>query len=74
MNKIKFALASGTVLSLAFTAILTFAPSSVSAQVAPIDESGGGEGPIYSAGNLRPGTQICRCGSVTGNCVCEISQ
>lgn len=73
MNKIKFALMSGTVLSLAFTAILAFTPVSVSAQVEPVEDPGG-EGPIYSAGNLRPGTQICRCGSVTGNCVCEISQ
>jgi hypothetical protein len=70
LNKIKFALMSGTLLSLVFTAVLVFAPASVTAQIAPAEDPGG-EGPTYSAGNLREGTSICRCPVLSGNCVCE---
>jgi hypothetical protein len=71
LNKIKFALMSGTLLSLAFTAVLVFAPASVTAQIAPAEDAGG-EGPVYSAGNKREGTSICRCPVMVGDCVCEI--
>jgi hypothetical protein len=72
LNKIKFALMSGTLLSLAFTAVLVFAPASVTAQIAPAEDPGG-EGPVYSAGHLRRGTLICRCPADPGDCACELS-
>ena len=72
LNKIKFALMSGTLLSVAFTAVMVFAPSTVTAQVAVVEDPGGGDKPIYSAGNLRTGTSICRCPVMVGDCVCEV--
>lgn len=74
LNKIRLTLLSGTLASVALTAILVFAPVPASAQdeIEPVNP-GGGEEPTYSAGTLRSGTNICRCPQMVGNCVCEIS-
>lgn len=63
MNRIRLRYFSVlTALLLGLAMVLSFTPAKA------YDVS---EGAIYQAGLLRANTTICRCPSLTGDCVCE---